>query len=120
MKKVYTLPLKFASRVYFAPDWSLLELERFDYDNKEFVSEVIDLSQILPLQNFTDSPVQFELREWNSMVGTKTNAKYISSTETAVKLEKEDGKIITVPLVKLSKEDQEYVKQLVEEMKKNK
>jgi hypothetical protein len=115
-KKVHTLKLNSLSDVYFAPDWSLLELERFDNDNQKMVSEVIDLSNILPLQNSSIHQV----REWNSTVGTKTNAKYISSTETAVKLEKEDGKIITVPLVKLSQEDQEYVKQLAEEDEKDK
>jgi hypothetical protein len=117
-KKIYTLKLKSPSNVYFAPDWSLLELEYFSGKDKKMVSEVVDLSKILPSQN--DSQTQTEFREWTSVSVFRTKAKYISSTPTTVKLEKEDGKLIETPLAKLTREDREYIKYLMEEMKKNK
>ncbi|MDR1477590.1 MAG: hypothetical protein LBJ00_01465 [Planctomycetaceae bacterium] len=107
-KKIHTLKLKSLSNVYFAPDWSLLELEHFDKDGKNMVSEVIDLTKILPSQS--DSQPQIEFREWTSMSVSRTKAKYISSTPTTVKLEKEDGKLIETPLAKLTREDREYIR----------
>ena len=52
-----------------------------------------------------------EIRTWNSANGKfQTKAKYVSSTETQVTLEKKDGDQTTVDIEKLSAPDREYVR----------
>ena len=54
------------------------------------------------------------MREWASKDGKfKTKAKYVSKGGPKVTLEKEDGKQVTIDLDKLSDEDNEYVKSLL-------
>ena len=132
-KKIHSLQLKSLSNVYFAPNWSLLECERLD-ENNEIVSEVIDLSKILSLQNDnaepqeSDPPIapsesveeaknaelsdQNDYRTWTSANGSfQTEAKYLTSTETQVTIERKDGSQLAVDLERLSSSEREYVKQ---------
>jgi len=59
-------------------------------------------------------PYQPRIRMWNSVNGKfQTEAKYISSTETQVILEKKEGGQTMVDLEKLSAPDREYVRRRV-------
>jgi hypothetical protein len=52
------------------------------------------------------------MRTWSDVTGThKIQATYLGFADGGVKLKREDGREITVPLESLSKEDQEYVQQ---------
>jgi WD40 repeat protein len=54
-----------------------------------------------------------EIRQWVDATGKfKIKAKFLSNKNGKVELEKEDGRIITLPANKLSSTDQEYLKQL--------
>ena len=92
-KKVHTIELKSLSNVYFAPDWSLLETERIGEDN-QMVSDVFNLSEILPLQSVNTPEEQSAIsavaevpttgmRTWRSWrfvwEENKIKAKFISS-----------------------------------------
>lgn len=51
-----------------------------------------------------------EIRPWTSTAGTTVQARLVSSTADLVKLQREDGSILDVPLSKLSPADQEYAR----------
>jgi len=54
-----------------------------------------------------------EMRKWTDSTGSfSVNAKLVSNEDGSVKLEKEDGRIITLPLTKLSDKDQTYLEEL--------
>jgi hypothetical protein len=59
-----------------------------------------------------------EYRVWNSKVGTEVEAQFLSQTATHVVLKTKDGKQLTVEKVKLSENDQEFLKWLAEDAKK--
>ncbi|MCE9555450.1 MAG: hypothetical protein K8T91_19045 [Planctomycetes bacterium] len=52
------------------------------------------------------------IRTWRDSAGRAVAAKFIATTKDSVQLAKEDGKIIDVPIARLSLEDQEYLKSL--------
>lgn len=53
-----------------------------------------------------------EARTWTSSDGKPLEAEYISSTENEVSLKRDsDGKTFTLPLVRLSEEDQQFIKE---------
>jgi hypothetical protein len=59
----------------------------------------------------TPEPAEGSLREWTDSTGAfRIKAKFLSYSSGAVKLEKEDGNVITVPLERLSAEDQAFVR----------
>ena len=51
-----------------------------------------------------------ELRTWTSIVGTKVEAELVSLTGNQVTLKTKAGKTLKLPLNKLSKADQEFLK----------
>ena len=51
-----------------------------------------------------------ELRTWKSIVGTKVEAELVSLTGNQVTLKTKAGKTLKLPLNKLSKADQEFLK----------
>ncbi len=52
-----------------------------------------------------------EVRRWSSENGTfNVRAELLGANDTAVTLKKTDGKVVTVPLEKLSKADRDYVR----------
>ncbi|MDA7928720.1 SHD1 domain-containing protein [bacterium] len=54
-----------------------------------------------------------EMRKWTDTTGSfSVNAKLVSDENGNIKLEKEDGRVITLPLTKLSDEDQTYLEEL--------
>ncbi|MDB4370469.1 SHD1 domain-containing protein [Mariniblastus sp.] len=54
-----------------------------------------------------------ELRKWTDATGSfSINAKLVSDEDGNIQLEKEDGRVITLPLAKLSDEDQTYLEEL--------
>lgn len=54
-----------------------------------------------------------EMRKWTDSTGSfSVNAKLVSNEDGNIKLEKEDGRVITLPLAKLSDEDQTYLEEL--------
>jgi hypothetical protein len=59
-----------------------------------------------------------EWRTWNSKVGTEVEAQYLSQTETHVALKTKAGVTLNVEKSKLSDNDQEFLKWLVEDAKK--
>jgi len=64
--------------------------------------------------------IEAGFREWLTKDGLfKPTAKFISLDKKDVKLEKEDGKQITIELSALRKEDQDYVKRQIESETKN-
>lgn len=54
------------------------------------------------------------IREWTNSDGRSIKARYIEQTEKGVKIERIDGRSFTLPLIKFSKNDQEYVLKLLE------
>ena len=55
---------------------------------------------------------QFPFRTWTSSSGVKIQARLISFTGNNLTIERSDSKQFVFPLTLLSKEDQEYVKNL--------
>lgn len=54
-----------------------------------------------------------KMRKWTDATGSfSVNAKLVSDEDGNIKLEKEDGRVITLPLTKLSDEDQTYLEEL--------
>jgi len=51
-----------------------------------------------------------ELRTWTAVNGKKVEAEFVSNEKGVVKLKLESGKVFEVPLNKLSKSDQEFLK----------
>jgi hypothetical protein len=59
----------------------------------------------------TAEPADAGLRQWTDATGAfRIKAKFLSYSNGAVKLEKEDGKVITVSLERLSADDQAFVR----------
>ncbi|MDE0935862.1 MAG: SHD1 domain-containing protein [Mariniblastus sp.] len=54
-----------------------------------------------------------EMRKWTDASGTfSVSAKLVSNKDGKIELEKEDGRVITLPLTKLSEKDQTYLQEL--------
>lgn len=54
-----------------------------------------------------------EMRTWADTTGTFTiKAKLLSNKNGKIELEKEDGRVVTLPLIKLSEPDQAFIKNL--------
>ena len=51
-----------------------------------------------------------ELRTWTAVNGKEVEAEFVSNEKGIVKLKLKSGKVFTVPLNKLSKEDQDFIK----------
>jgi hypothetical protein len=65
--------------------------------------------------NKSAQPEPIAPRQWTSRDGQYSiEARYISATEEYVRLEKLEGKVITVEFSKLSYADQSYVKRQIE------
>jgi hypothetical protein len=57
--------------------------------------------------------VVYPIRTWYSFSGKfSTEARYISSTDKNIQMEKDDGTVITVELSKLSPQDQIYLRNI--------
>ena len=50
-----------------------------------------------------------ELRTWTAINGNKVEAEFISNNKGQVALKMKTGKVFSVPLDKLSKEDQDFI-----------
>jgi hypothetical protein len=73
--------------------------------NSDFVSGI---------EAFPDSATDGRpLRTWTSSVGSTITARLVSLTGNKVKLEADDGRLLTVLLSELSGPDQEYTKNLL-------
>ena len=65
---------------------------------------------LLSLPLLLGSVCHAELRTWTSIVGTKVEAELVSLTGNQVTLKTKAGKTLKLPLNKLSKADQEFLK----------
>lgn len=76
----------------------------------------ISTIKIEPAPRVTGRP-EFQIRTWVSSDGAyRIEARFVSSTRTAVVLETDDGKTITVPLEKLSRGDQALIRAIASEL----
>ena len=78
-------------------------------DGAEVTGRVRDLSKAD--RDYIADLGKAPLRTWTSSVGSKIEARLIRKKRDSVTLEKADGSSLKVPLDKLSKADQDYVKE---------
>lgn len=69
-------------------------------------------SALLLLILLSTTIAKAEVRDWTSDVGTNTTAEFISFQNGAVTLRTTDGRMLDVPLERLSQEDQDYVQNI--------
>ena len=63
-----------------------------------------------PVEAAADLSVDDTMRTWTSTAGTTLEGEFVSMALGKVQLRKRDGKIITVPMDKLSSEDQQFIR----------
>lgn len=69
-------------------------------------------SETPPAELEADLPVNEKMHTWTSASGHTTEAEFLSAVGGKAKLRKVDGKVVTVPIDKLSAEDQEYLRKI--------
>ena len=93
--------------------WNGLYLFRFNEREKTLEIERIGDD---PLPEKPDEPV-IEYRTWTDAQGATTSARLITVDGSMLQLEREDGRLIQVPVQAVSRADQNYVRQWIEENK---
>lgn len=98
---------------FTAVGWPEVAFERNGHDQTTILPKSRILRNITLEESEGAGGMTSEMRTWTDATGKfKIEAKMLGNEDGGIELEKKDGRVITLPLDKLSKTDQEFVAEL--------